>query len=89
MTTNELPAGVTVRQQWAVHSDDGKVYRVAGHSRANAEREAALLQRGLDDEPGEPGAAPAYRYVMDTPDETVATGWRWVANWKPSAEVST
>ena len=86
MTTSTLPTGVTVREEWAVHSDDGEVYRVSDDSRANACREAALLQRGVDGEPGEPGAAPAHRYVMETPEGTATTGWRWPLIWTPPTE---
>ena len=83
MPTTELPDNVVVREEWAVHSDDGEIYNVRDHLRANAEREAALLQHGVDGEPGEPGAAPAHRYVMETPDGIAATGWRWPLNWTP------
>ncbi|TDC34203.1 hypothetical protein E1211_17805 [Micromonospora sp. 15K316] len=87
MTTSYLPANVTVREEWAVRSDDGNIYRVKDDSRAAAEREAALLQRGVDGEPGEPGAAPAHRYVMETPEGTAETGWRSPLHWTPPATV--
>jgi hypothetical protein len=86
MTAANLPAGVTVTEEWAVHSDDGHIYEVNDKSRETAEREAGLLQRGEPGNPemvGEPGAAPAHRYVMETPQGTVATGWRWPCNWMP------
>lgn len=76
MTMN-IPEGVSVCEQWAVHSDDGHVYRVEGDSRELAERNAAMLRAGEPDQQGEPGAAAARRFVMVTPDGEVATSWRW------------
>lgn len=73
-----------IREEWGVHSDDGQVYSVDPPTREKAEHEAALLQRGVDDDPGEPGASPAYRHVMIAPDgRTAATGWRWTVGWTP------
>jgi hypothetical protein len=79
----DVPHGVTVTEEWAVRSDDENIYQVEPPTRAKAEYEAALLQRGVDGEPGEPGAAPAHRYVMTTPEGVAATGWRWPVGWKP------
>jgi hypothetical protein len=76
-----------MREEWAVHSDDGTIYRVEPPTKEKAEHEAALLQRGVPGDPEmtpEPGAAPAYRHVMIAPDgRTAATGWRWTLGWKP------
>lgn len=82
MTTN-LPKGVAVVEEWGVRSDDGNIYGVQG-GRAEAERNAAMLQRDDEDGP-EPGASPAHRYVMTTPEGVVAvTGWTWTLGWKPA-----
>lgn len=81
-----LPSGVTVRREWGVHSTDGTVYSVSDGSQDTVVREATLLYRGVPDDPeraGEPGCAPASRYVMDTPRGQVATGWSWPASWAP------
>ncbi len=80
-----VPDGVTVTEEWAVHSEDGNIYRVDGDHRETAEKEAALLQRSVDGEAGEPQASPASRWVMIAPDGRVAsTGWRWTLGWKPA-----
>lgn len=83
-----VPAGVKVYQEWGVHSDDGDVYQVNG-DHDTAVREAVLLRNGVPGDPErtpEPGAAPASRYVLDTPHGTVTTGWRWPARWTPPPE---
>lgn len=72
-----MPDGVTVEEQWAVHSDDGEIYRVIGDRQADAERNANLLRTGSAGDEPEPGARAARRYVMETPDGVVSTWWRW------------
>jgi hypothetical protein len=71
-----LPEGVYVREEWAVRAGDGEIYRVTNDAREAAEREAALLRAGQYSNGPEPGAAPARRFVMNTPDGTTSTGWR-------------
>lgn len=73
----DMPAEVVVREEWAVRSDDGEIYQVRGRSMEAAEREAALLRAE------EPGAAVAHRYVMETPEGTASTGWRWTLGGAP------
>ncbi len=68
--------GVLVREEWAVKAGDGEIYRVQDDSRQVAEREAAMLRDGVNEEP-EPEARAARRYVLHTPDGTTSTGWRW------------
>lgn len=72
-----LPDGVDVREEWAVRAGDGEIYRVADNSRRVAEREVALLRQGAHGDGPEPDAAPARRYVLNTPDGQASTGWRW------------
>jgi hypothetical protein len=72
-----FPVGVTVLEQWAVHSDDGEIYRVNGDDRATAIREAGLLRQDPANSAGEPGAAVAHRFVLVTAHGETASGWRW------------
>ena len=69
-----LPDGVVVHEEWAVKAGDGEIYRVPGNAREVAEREAQLLREEPDTEPD---ARACRRYLMNTPDGMVSTGWRW------------
>jgi hypothetical protein len=72
-----IPDDVWVREQWAVRDGAGEIWRVQDDSRTSADREVGLLREGPHGDKPDPGAAPARRYVMDTPDGQASTGWRW------------
>jgi hypothetical protein len=78
--------GVKVEEQWAVHSEDGQIYRVDGDDRGTTVREVSLLRAGVDGEPGEKLAAAAHRFVVMTPHGETVTGWRWTPGGDPCCE---
>ncbi len=90
-----VPAGVHVVKEWGVWSTDGTVYQVDPPTEDKAVHEATLLYRGDPndpEQPGEPGCAPASRYVMTFPPEApglpskVMSGWHRASTWAPPPE---